>query len=299
MKPISLLSFLLLLFVSSFTQTKTTIYFSHELQNETEKIKEYKINRELVYKYRADRKGRAKDSALLQCIYYDSTGQIIESRIFSSTYQLVKTNPISQIRLLAITAVNYYNKAEQLVRRINYQDTSKTKIRDIYEFEYDNSGNAITRYIYTQDTTHVIVEKRVYNEKKQVITEWDKIDTNAFYMAMRFFYDAKGRLERKDAFDAKGKPFYSYNYAYNDSLHTESIYLENRKKKNLAEENVYNEKHQMMQMSAFHKDNPNYKNFDYDTIDKFEYLSNGLIFSAHLFVDKKIDSFTKHFYFTD
>jgi len=281
MKPISLLTLLLFLYLSIAAQNTTTIYLPKAVYPKSSTLKQYGITRELIYRYKAN--NAEPDSTLAESLYYDSTGKLIERRIFST------------LKPYAGTSVYFYNADNKLIKEINYYDTAKTSIKWSYAVFYES--NAVSKYNYSKDTTRVTVQKEIYNEKKQLIIEWTKLDNNSAYISRRHFYNERGWLAKTDAYDAKGKHIYSYKNEYDESTHTESLYLKNGNGKNLDEQFIYNDNKQLIQHVNYHKNNPNYKRLQHDVTDNYIYLSNGLLFSVSIYTDAVLDSFTKHFYF--
>ena len=282
MKPISLLTVLLFLYLCIDAQSSSTIYFPRAVNPKSSSLKQYGITHELIYRFKAENK-MDTDSTLAESLYYDSTGKLIERRIFST------------LKPYAGTSVYFYNADNKLIKEVSYYDTAKTCIKSIFEAFYDS--NTVSNYSYNKDTTHVTIQKEIYNEKKQLIIEWTKLGNNPSYISRRHFYNERGWLVKTDAYDTKGKNIYSYNNEYDDSTHTESLYLVNGHGKNLMEQYRYNEKKLLIQTVYYHKDNPNSPALKHDVTDKYIYLSNGLLFSTSIYTDAVLDNVSKHYYY--
>lgn len=287
MKKVFLLFDLLLILTSLSAQVSFPFYVTNSFPGKDSVIKKYSIKKELVYRYELNSKGKIIDSALSDQINYAATGKPTEHlKLFYTKSLKVFTN----------SSVFFYNTDLKVSKTISYYDSTKKRVRSIEEFTYDSSGNNIFYYDFAVDTSHLRIEKNVYNSKNQLKILWTKLDTAAFYISRRYNYNDRGNLTRLEAYQSNGKPFYNYLYEYDDSLHTQSIYLDNHHGIYLMNEYKFNDFNQLMQIKWFVKNNPNYQNLFHDKVCNIEYSTNGLVISEYMLIDNKLNSMIRHFY---
>src|SRR5215831_6469058 len=161
--------------------------------NKPNVIARNRIQTEAIYEYSSRKKNA--DSSLLTMIYYDTAGREMLIRRYEDGQVLITEDTLA------------YDK-ENLVLDFLFSPPSKTWSSK--EYKYDSAGNEILKTSYTWDTLNVTVERKVYNEKKQLTTLYYKTGRESdFYLYKKYFYNDGGNLIKRESYDKKGELIYS------------------------------------------------------------------------------------------
>ena len=289
MKTTFLSIFSILSFISSFPQLKLSSFSI--FPNAKEIISANKIIRGEVFYYSFNKKG-IKDSGLISTFYYNNLGDLNEA-IFSET----KKNNQSK-RLYT----NFYNAKGKLQKQVVKNEP--VKMTSITEYDYDTSGNEITKYQYNEDTTLLTIEKKIYNTNNEVIQLATKINNNDFYISRRYSYNSDNELSVIEALNDKGAVIYSYVYEYDKPLNKKTVFLVNDNGKEKIEEYYYNNNNQCIKLIRLVRlptfmGKPVRENNLSTQVTHIMYNSDKTIFELNHYIDSKKVQMLRHFYFKD
>lgn len=294
MKQLLLFALGLIFSINVFSQ-KGNVTFSFIL-NPKQIINANKIIKEEVYLYTFNKKG-IKDSSLTNTYYYDSIGDLIEEKK-AKTKNL--NAPFFDASIIEYT--NTYNSLGKLRRQI--MNNQGLKMITIDEFEYDSSGNEINKYEYNKDTTRLTIERKIYNEKNQVIELQTKVDNFDFYISRKYYYSPGNDLIKTEALNAKGEIIYSYIYEYDKTIHKKTDYLENSEGRKKTDEYFYNDDQQCVKVNRTFKSTA-FISSEYTEYDSFNQTTENIynpdktLFESDVYLDGKKTQMIRHFYFKE
>lgn len=287
MKLLLFITFGLLLFFHSFSQSQIAI---HSIpSNPSEIIKINKIVKEVIYNYTIN-KNNIKDSALFATYHYDTLGNIIEEK-------KEKTKIYGE----TIRKYTYsYNLRGQLTKQI--VDMPSFRMVSIYEYEYDSVGNEINKYDYNEDTTRLTIHQKKYNTNNQVTELLIKINNSDFYVSRQYFYNSDNELSKEIALNPKGQIIYTYFYDYDKSLNKKTVYLENQEGKKRIEEYFYNNKKQIIKATSILKNTTfiSRESTEYENLNKVTenvYNQDSTLFETVIYINGKKSQLNRHYYF--
>ena len=239
-------------------------------------IRRSHIKREVIFIYRLTKKGVA-DSAWYSTILYDTAG-----RVTSRHYKLP---PLK----VSFIDTFLYDKNGRLAKEFVVHPETK-QLLSVREYRYDTAKNEATRYDYTKDTTKLTIERRRFNDKKQLIETYLTLNTNPAYLSRKYFYNDNGDLIRTDAFDPTGKISYSYIYEYDKKQHSRTEYRENRNGKYKELELFLDDDKRIVKSIRFDS------NENIRSIGSTSYNTNGTMSETVTNEDGKDVSIDKHYY---
>lgn len=275
MKQLLFLFFMQLNFSSTFSQIGNTVFGF--VTNPKEVIKANSIIREEVYSYNFNSRG-IKDSSLTRTYYYNNLADLVEER-------LAKSDNYKE----SITTYEYsYYPSGKLRRQV--VDNKGLRMITIYEYEYDELGNEIVKYEYNKDTTRLIIEQKVFNEKGQVVQLLTKIDNYEFYVSRKYYYNPDNDLSKMEAFDFNGKLSYTDIFQYDSARKSKTVYLENEEGRKLVGEYFYNNDRQCVRTTSNAFDNSSKRTENV-------YNSDKTIFESSVYLDDKKVQMNRHYYF--
>jgi len=231
---------------------------------------------EVVFIYTLN-KNRVNDSAWYSTIHYDTMG-----RVTSRNYKMVGMRTSFLDTML-------YNKHGELIKEIVVLPETK-RLLTIREYRYDTAKNEATKYDYNSDTTRVTIEKRRFNNKKQLIESYITTDTNPLYLSRKYLYNDSGDLLRTDAYDRNGKISYSYIYEYNKEQHSRLEYRENRNGRYKETQLFFDDDGRIIKTIRFDS-NENIK-----SVASTSYNTDGTLMETEFNVNGKDVSVNKHYY---
>jgi hypothetical protein len=178
-----------------------------------------KIRHESVYAFIFKKKG-IKDSTLTESLDFDSSGYMIrwiKGQLLPDTTRFTyEFNPDHSLHRI-ITQYSYY------LRPVS-----------IEEYKYDSAGNAKTIYTYDPDTVSTKTQKRVFNEKKQLICTYIRFGSGNFNLETRRYYSEDGSSAKTEIYDPKGQLDYAYVFNLDTVANKKTVYKEDKEGKRLS-----------------------------------------------------------------
>jgi hypothetical protein len=284
MKIRLLLFFLFTIHLSGFCQGFLQEYISKG-SNTKDLIQKNNIQRERIFSYTFRKKG-IKDSSLFASLEYDSMGNMIRK---------LEAKPYED----KITTIRYeYNPDHSIHRKMTDYPAPATGT-SIEEYVYDSVGNIDQVYTYNPDTTSLVIEKNVYDEKRQLISRYTRKGSGEFFLTKRYYYSEDGRSSKEESFNGLGAPG-NYNVKeYDSTLNKTSWYVETKTGKEPQGTYFLDSTGRCIRYVGALKEIPFPGNttIDHPVTEEFTYNPDGTVFECNGIIDNKDHKIFRHYYY--
>jgi hypothetical protein len=270
-------------------------YFCYR-ENPGELIQKSHISKELFYSFSPTRR-KMKDSVLLGAVYYNSSGSPVRRTVFQDGKE--------------ITEYAYqYNSLNKLFRSYSYQKGARLDTM-IIEHIYDNAGNDLQDCEYYDDNGDSLfmgINQKSYNEKRQLICVYSKLNGGLSYISEKLFYNEHDSLVKKEYYYPSGTLAFSNAYVYDRNLNKTTIYDDDPKRgRKLYLEEIFDKDNHCVNSHSFetkptlHVDNENRRRApttfkDIPRADEYTYNPDGTVFEWTVHLDKKKSQIIRHYY---
>lgn len=274
---------------STKSQDLSKIIYPDRFENSKSCLIKNNIATETIYEFTSLKKN--SDSVKAEIITYDKEGKIINCQTFSNNMLSMKESYV----------YNPDKKIHQIIK-----DFYSPKDYRVFEYEYDSLGNEIREYIYTRDTTNLIVNAKIYNSKNQILEYYTKRNNDSFKLQKTYSYNEADILTKIEVHNLNGKVTSTYSYIVDTNNNYKTAYYQRLEDKNQKEEFVFDNSNRCIKVNGNATQPINYTNDDNSVYkseiriiprtEEFEYYNDDTMFLMVEKVDRKITKVRKHYY---